>query len=103
MRAKISHVIIHRRGIKEEVMEHLELFKHNSSEELIETYNRNVQIGSIAVYAQAIMLVALRRVIKERFGVSPITIEDNMIVSLTGKVMIKDGKLFYTSDGQEVF
>ena len=38
----------------------LETFKAQTSEELIARYNSSVKTGIVGVYAQAIMLVALR-------------------------------------------
>jgi len=48
------------------------------------------------------MLVALRHEIKRRFGVSPILLEDNMILSLTGRVEIREVELVYEEGGEGV-
>ena len=80
----------------------METFKAKTSEELIDRYNSSVKTGIVGVYAQAIMLVALRHEIKRRFGASPILLEDNMILSLTRRVEIKEGELVYEDDGEGV-
>jgi hypothetical protein len=98
----MKYVLIQQPGFKERCLENLETFKAQTSEELIDRYNSSVKTGIVGVYAQAIMLVALRHEIKRRFGVSPILLEDNVILSLTGKVEIRDGDLVYEDGGEGV-
>jgi len=38
-------------------------------------------------------LIALRHVIKERFGDSPVHFDDGIVLGLSGKAALKDGKL----------
>ena len=63
----MKYVLIQKPGFKERFFEHLETFKVQTSEELIDRYNSSVKTGIMGVYAQAIMLVALRHEIKRRF------------------------------------
>ena len=98
----MKYVLIQKPGFKERCIESLETFKAQTSEELIDRYNSSVKTGIVGVYAQAIMLVALRHEIKRRFGVSPILLEDNVILSLTGRVEIRDGELVYEDGGEVV-
>ena len=98
----MKYILIQQPGFKERFLERLETFKAQTSEELIDRYNSSVKTGIVGVYAQAIMLVALRHEIKRRFGVSPILLEDNMILSLTGRVEIREGHLIYEKSGKEV-
>jgi hypothetical protein len=98
----MKYILIQQPGFKERCLENLETFKAQTSEELIDRYNSSVMTGIVGVYAQAIMLVALRHEIKRRFGVSPILLEENMILSLTGKVDIRDGDLVYEEGGETV-
>ena len=98
----MKYVLIQKPGFKERCLENLETFKAQTSEELIDRYNSSVKTGIVGVYAQAIMLVALRHEIKRRFGASPILLEDNVIMSLTGKVEIRDGELVYEDGGEGV-
>ena len=98
----MKYILIQHPGFKERFLERLEAFKTQTSEELIDRYNSSVKTGIVGVYAQAIMLVALRHEIKRRFGASPILLEDNMILSLTGRVEIQDGDLVYEEDGEGV-
>ena len=96
----MKYVLIQQPGFKEKCLENLEPFKVQTSEELIDRYNSSVKTGIVGVYAQAIMLVALRYEIKRRFGVSPILLEENMILSLTGRVEIREGDLVYEEGGK---
>ena len=96
----MKYILIQQPGFKERFLERLEAFKAQTSEELIDLYNSSVKTGIVGVYAQAIMLVALRHEIKRRFGVSPILLEDNMILSLTDIVEIQEGNLVYVEDGE---
>ena len=98
----MKYVLIQKPGFKERCFEHLETFKAQTSEELIDRYNSSVKTGVVGVYAQAIMLVALRHEIKRRFGVSPILLEEIMILSHTGKVEIRDKELVYEDGGEVV-
>ena len=98
----MKYILIQQPGFKERFLERLEAFKAQTSEELIDLYNSSVKTGIVGVYAQAIMLVALRHEIKRRFGVSPILLEDNMILSLTRRVEIQDGDLVYEDGGEIV-
>ena len=98
----MKYVLIQKPGFKERCLENLETFKVQTSEELIDRYNSSVKTGIVGVYAQAIMLVALRHEIKRRFGVSPILLEDNVIMSLTGRVEVRDGELVYEDSGEGV-
>ena len=99
----MKYVLIQKPGFKERCLESLEAFKAQTSEELIDRYNSSVKTGIVGVYAQAIKLVALRHEMKRRFGVSPILLEENMILSLTGRVEIRDGNLVYEEGGEGVF
>ena len=54
------------------------------NETILDQYNKQVEIGIVGVHAQALKLLALRKVFLERFGESPIHLEDDVIISLTG-------------------
>ena len=98
----MKYILIQHPGFKDAFLEQVEVFKKSSPEDLIDSYNKSVKTGIVGVYAQAIMLVALRHVIKGCFGVSPIKLEDNTVLSLTEEVVISDGKLIYSYSSLEV-
>jgi RNase P/RNase MRP subunit POP5 len=97
----MEYVMITRPGFREELRERYEEMQGYTNDELVEHYNRSVEIGIVGVYAQAVNLLAMRVLFCERFGHSPVVVKDQIIIGLTGTVKIDDGELFYL-DGQKV-
>jgi hypothetical protein len=94
----MKYVLGQREGFKEEFFAEVKVLKELSSEELVQSYNREVELGIVGVYGQAIRLVALGYHFRTRFNQSPVQVEDNIIISLTGKVKIVDDSLCYLND-----
>ena len=94
----MEYVLVQREGFKEEFFAAVEGLKELSSEELVQRYNRQVEIGIVGVYKQAIGIVALRYHFRIRFNQSPVQVSNNVIISLTGKVKIVDESLYYLND-----
>lgn len=84
----MEYLFIQRPGDKEKIMELLIEFKQCSKQELVARYNRTVEVGIVGVHAQAQMLVALYNAFKTAFGKSPIKVEENSIISLTGTIVL---------------
>ena len=82
----MEYLFIQRVGDREKIIAQLNEFKTCSKEELVARYNRTVEIGIVGSHAQAQMLVALFNAFKTAFGKSPIKVEENIIISLTGKI-----------------
>ena len=82
----MEYLFIQRPDDREKIMEFLGNFKKNSKQELVTHYNSSVKTGIVGVHAQAQMLVALNNAFGATFGKSPIKIEENIIISLTGKI-----------------
>jgi hypothetical protein len=82
----MKHVFISREGDKEQFVKNFERQKKLSNQELIAKYNNAVDTGIVGVHAQALHLLAMRKVFIERIGKSPIVIEDEFIISLTDKI-----------------
>ena len=97
----MEYMLIVKEGFKEEVAGHMEQLEKLSNEDLIKRYNRQVEIGIVAVYAQAVFLAAMRYVFLARFQKSPVSIYERIIVKLNDKVLLKDGILYYLN-GEEV-
>jgi len=91
----LKYVMIPRPGDRESALEKVAHFSTLPQEELVNRYNRQVEIGIVGVHAQAVMLLALRHVMLKVFGDSPVKFEENVLVSLSGKARIVDGKLEY--------
>ena len=81
----MKYVFISREGDQETFRTFYKNLEAFPNEILLEQYNREVKIGIVGVHAQALKLLALRKIFLERFGESPIIFEDNMVISLTGK------------------
>ena len=94
----MEYLFIQRLGDREKIMELLIEFKQCSKQELVSRYNRTVEIGIVGAHAQAQMLVALYNAFKTAFGKSPIKVEENTIISLTGKIELIGEDWKYTNN-----
>ncbi len=70
-------------------------FMQKTASELVSLYNRQVEIGIVGVHRQAVMLFTLRLTMLEIFGQSPILLHDNIILELSGKAWLSEGKLMF--------
>ena len=75
----MKHVFIPREGDEERFLDYENHFKKFSDQELIESCQKQVRCSITGVHAQAVYLVALRKVMKERFGKSLISLEGGVI------------------------
>lgn len=73
-------------------------YKNFSKQELVFRYNNNFRIGIVGSRAQAKMLIALYNAFNLSFGSSPIKIEDNIIISLTGKIQLNGESWLYENN-----
>ncbi len=91
----MEYLFIQRPGDKEEILELLNNFKEYSKEELIEDYNKAVEIGIVGSRAQAKKLIALNITFKTIFSSSPIKIESNILIRLTDKIELDGNNWHY--------
>jgi hypothetical protein len=91
----MEHVFIQRAGDKAEILKLYNEFKLLSKLDLVHRYNTTVAIGIVGAHAQGQMLVALYHAFNFAFGYSPINIEENVIISLTGKIQLNDANWIY--------
>lgn len=84
-------------SLREEDREYLQTtrnkLRQKSKQELIELYNRELRTGIVGVRMQTLMLYALREVMLEVFGSSPVDWQNGMVLSLTGEARLSDGQL----------
>lgn len=92
----MEYLFIQRPGDREKIIELLKEFKQCSKEELVSRYNRTVEVGIVGVHAQAQMLVALYNAFNTAFGKSPVKVEENIIISLTGKIELNGEDWHYS-------
>lgn len=64
----MKHVITARQGDQKLFSAFYDRLTALSDEKLIEAYYREVNLGITGVHAQAVYVLALRKVMKERFG-----------------------------------
>lgn len=94
----MEYVLIQKEGFRELYLNELKKLELLPSSELVKLYNKQVDIGIVGVYRQAVYLVALRKMFKDRFNQSPVHVKDNVLVSLTGKVKQKEDALYYLNN-----
>ena len=82
----MKHVFISRKGDKAQFLKNIESLQKLTNQDLIKMYNQAVVTGIVGVHAQALQLLSLRKVFIERLGKCPIVIEDEFIISLSGKI-----------------
>jgi hypothetical protein len=59
-----------------------------SNQHLIDEYNKQAKLGFVGVHQQIVYLIALRKVMNTRFGKSPIRIENEVVVSMSGQIYV---------------
>lgn len=85
-----EHLYIQRTGDRERVIEFYENLKKSSKAELVASYNNAVRIGMMGAHAQGLHLIALNWSFQDAFQKSPIKIAENVLISLTGAIELKD-------------
>lgn len=93
--------MIQRPGFRDELLERYREIQGYTNDELVQRYNRQVEIGIVGVYAQAVILLAIRILFIERFGHSPVVVKDEIVIAITEKVRDENGGLYYL-DGTPV-
>lgn len=89
----MEQIYIQRKGDRKELFKYRDMFMVYSNKQLIESYNNSVDTGIVGAHQQALYLIALKKVFNIRFGKSPIKIEDNIIISLSGKI-VQEGESY---------
>lgn len=79
---KLEYLYIAAPGDRETVIQHYEELKLRTDQEILDSCERQVKIGITGSRGQALYLVALRKVMLERFATTPLHIKNNIIISL---------------------
>lgn len=85
MRQGTEYLLLTQGGDREILNEEIENLSTFSNEKLVELYNAQSRLGIVGVRRQAIYLLALGVVLKQRMGDVPIYYKDN-ILGLKGKI-----------------
>ena len=80
------YVMIQRPELPADMHAALSSLEGLTGEQLLEAYNAEGRLGFTGVYAQAIRVLALHHLLKARFGIGPLLIEDNAVLTLSGPV-----------------
>jgi hypothetical protein len=91
----MEYMLLTKANFWTEVENHMIEINKMTDQELVQSYNRKVEIGIVAVYAQAVYLVSFRYVFLERFKKSPIQINDGFILKLTEKIKLENQDIMY--------
>ncbi len=83
----MEYLFIQRRGDREAIAALIQEFESMTKQQLVEQYNRQVEIGIVGVHAQAQKIVALNIVFNRVFGVSPIEIVDGVLIKLSKQIV----------------
>ena len=86
----MEYLFIQRRGDREAIAALIQEFESMTKHQLVEKYNRQVEIGIVGVHAQAQKIVALNIVFNRVFGVSPIEIVDGVLIKISSKIELDD-------------
>jgi hypothetical protein len=85
-KAMDKYVFFGRKEDAAPINKHLEELIQCTPEQLIETYNKTVDLGFVGSREQARRVIALHNAMKRVMGYSPITILDNAVIVLGEKI-----------------
>jgi hypothetical protein len=80
-------------GDKNVIDEYRSILKKNTIDELVDKFNKQARCGIVGVHRQALFLYALRMEFLERLEQSPITIENERILDLSGEIELIDDEI----------
>ncbi|WP_396142192.1 hypothetical protein [Flavobacterium sp.] len=86
----MEYLFIQRAGDKEKIACLLNEYRHLSKLDLVAQYNQAQKIGIVGAHAQAQRLVALHLAFTAVFETSPIIIENQNIIRLTGAIELEN-------------
>lgn len=86
----MEYLFIQRAGDKEKIACLLNKYRHLSKLDLVAQYNQAQKTGIVGAHAQAQRLVALHLAFTAVFETSPIIIENQIIIRLTGAIELEN-------------
>jgi len=92
-----GHVYIARAGDHEVITNYLADFNTKSHTELFAAYNTAQGKGFFGVHQQGLFIIAMHLTFNKRFGKSPITVTDNMLIEFTRPIDRVGDSWAYTS------
>jgi len=82
----MEYVNIPRSEDRTVILEYKESFQSDTTQKLVDRYNREAKMGIVAVHRQGLFLIALHLEFLERFDKSPLGIKDSIAISLKGQI-----------------
>lgn len=99
-----GYIFILREGDIDKIKSYKKSINDISDSVLIEEYNREFDIGITGVHQQALFLIVLNNQFKVRFNNSPISIDNNYLISFNGKVKaVTDDRIEYEASFYKSF
>ena len=81
-----SYVFFGRKEDADPIQQYIQELLQFTPEQLIQSYNATVKTGFVGSRQQARRVIALHNAMKQVMGFSPITIVDNAVIVLGGKM-----------------
>ena len=91
----MEYLLVLKPGSRETLTAMKQELEEKTIDELITAYNRQVEIGIVGVYRQALYLATLRAEFRQRMEQSPIVLEQGMLLRLTDSVKRAGNTLYY--------
>ncbi len=85
----MEYLFLQRPGDREAIVKLIQELENLTKEQLVQQYNRQVEIGIVGAHAQARKIVALNIVFNRVFGASPIKIVDGLLIIISEKIEFK--------------
>lgn len=76
MPGKLKHILIERPRVRTIITEHIAQYRHKTNTELIEIYNKQQALRLVGSWPQALLCFSLCILFQERFGKSPVLVEN---------------------------
>mgnify|MGYP006962393451 FL=1 len=76
----LEHLYMPRNGDREIILHYIEEFRKLDDDKLHQESTNKQKLGIVGAHRQALNLIAFNIVMKERFNVSPIEIENNCLI-----------------------
>ena len=94
----MEYLLVLKPGSRETLIAMKQELEEKTIDELIAVYNRQVEIGIVGVYRQALFIATLRAEFLQRTGQSPIELEQGMLLKLSDPIKRVGNKLYYLND-----
>jgi hypothetical protein len=96
MPTSLQYMLMEKPGDREFANKMLAAYTQLDNTEIIAAYNSAWEVGIVGSHLQAVSYYALHIAFKKRFGVSPILIDDDIILSLTEPIELKGDSWVYS-------